>query len=69
MVNLYIDPGTGSMLFTILISAISAVVYVVRILWIKAKNMAGVKNQNERNAKRIPIVMFSDNMLRALSPC
>ena len=61
MVNLYIDPGTGSMLFTILISAISAVVYVVRILWIKAKNMAGVKNQNERNAKRIPIVMFSDN--------
>ena len=61
MINLYIDPGTGSMLFTILISAISAVVYVVRILWIKAKNMAGVKNQNERNAKRIPIVMFSDN--------
>ena len=61
MVNLYIDPGTGSMLFTILISAISAVVYVVRILWIKAKNMAGVKNQNERNAKKIPIVMFSDN--------
>jgi len=61
MINLYIDPGTGSMLFTILISAISAVVYVVRILWIKAKNMAGVKTQNERNAKRIPIVMFSDN--------
>ena len=61
MINLYIDPGTGSMLFTILISAISAVVYVVRIFWIKAKNMAGVKTQNERNAKRIPIVMFSDN--------
>ena len=61
MVNLYIDPGTGSMLFTILISAISAVVYVVRILIIKAKTMAGIKNQNERNAKKIPIVMFSDN--------
>lgn len=61
MINLYIDPGTGSMLFTIVISAISAVVYVVRILIIKAKNMAGIKNQNERNAKKIPIVIFSDN--------
>jgi hypothetical protein len=61
MINLYIDPGTGSMLFTIVISAISAVVYVIRILIIKAKNMAGIKNQNERNAKKIPIVIFSDN--------
>lgn len=61
MISLYIDPGTGSMLFTIVISAISAVVYLVRILIIKAKNMAGIKSQNERNAKKIPIVMFSDN--------
>lgn len=61
MVNLYIDPGTGSMLFTILISAVSAVVYVVRILWIKAKTMAGVKSQAERNAKKIPIVIFADH--------
>jgi len=61
MINLYIDPGTGSMLFTIVISAISAVVYLVRILIIKAKNMAGIKSQNERNAKKLPIVMFSDN--------
>ena len=61
MINLYIDPGTGSMLFTIVISAISAIVYLIRILIIKAKNMAGIKNANERNAKRIPIVMFSDN--------
>lgn len=61
MISLYIDPGTGSMLFTIVISAISAVVYLVRILIIKLKNMAGIKSQNERNAKKIPIVMFSDN--------
>ena len=61
MIELYIDPGTGSMLFTIVISAISAVVYLIRILIIKAKNMAGIKSQNERNAKKIPIVMFSDN--------
>lgn len=49
------------MLFTIVISAISAVVYLIRILIIKAKNMAGIKNQNERNAKKLPIVIFSDN--------
>ncbi|MCR4775755.1 MAG: CDP-glycerol glycerophosphotransferase family protein [Saccharofermentans sp.] len=61
MINLYIDPGTGSMLFTIVISAISAVVYLIRILIIKAKNMAGIKSANERNAKKIPIVIFSDN--------
>ncbi len=61
MMNLYIDPGTGSMLFTIVISAISAVVYLIRILIIKAKNMAGIKSQNERNAKKIPIVIFSDS--------
>jgi len=61
MIDLYIDPGTGSMLFTIVISAISAVVYLIRILIIKAKNMAGIKSQNERNAKKLPIVIFSDN--------
>lgn len=61
MIRLYIDPGTGSMLFTIVISAISAVVYLIRILLIKLKNMAGLKSQNERNAKKIPIVMFSDS--------
>ena len=49
------------MLFTIVISAISAVVYLIRILIIKAKNMAGIKSANERNAKKIPIVIFSDN--------
>ena len=33
--HLYIDPGTGSMLFTILIGVIGAAIYSLRMLWIK----------------------------------
>ena len=32
---LYIDPGPGSMLFTMLIGVIGAAVYSLKILWIK----------------------------------
>ena len=35
--NLYIDPGTGSMLFTILIGVIGAAVYSLRMLVIKLR--------------------------------
>ena len=34
---LYIDPGTGSMLFTILISVIGAAIYSFRMLFIKLR--------------------------------
>ena len=34
---LYIDPGTGSMLFTILIGVISAAIYMLRNSWVKLK--------------------------------
>ena len=34
---LYIDPGTGSMLFTVLIGVIGAAVYSLRMLWIKLR--------------------------------
>ena len=35
--NLYIDPGTGSMLFTILIGVLGALVYAFRNVLMKAK--------------------------------
>ena len=35
--HLYIDPGTGSMLFTILISIIGAGIYSLRMLFIKIR--------------------------------
>ena len=31
----YIDPGTGSMLFTILIGVIGAAIYALRNSWVK----------------------------------
>ena len=56
----YIDPGTGSMLFTILIGVIGAAVYSLRMLFIKLKfRISGGKS--EVNQNKIPLVIFSDN--------
>ena len=57
---LYIDPGTGSMLFTILIGVIGAAVYSLRMLFIKLKfRISGGKA--EITNKSIPFVIFSDS--------
>ena len=55
--GLYIDPGTGSMLFTVLIGILSAAVYLVRTLIIKLKSGAGRK----ADKNRIPLVIYSDS--------
>ena len=57
---LYIDPGTGSMLFTILLGVLGAAFYSLRMLFIKLRfRMNGGKvNENE---KKLPIVIFSDD--------
>lgn len=58
--TLYIDPGTGSMLFTILIGVIGAAYYSLRTLWIKIRfRISGGKV--EGNSERIPFVIFSDD--------
>ena len=58
--KLYIDPGTGSMLFTILIGVIGAAVYSLRMLFIKLKyKMSGGKA--ETTNRKIPFVIFSDS--------
>lgn len=59
MIQLYIDPGTGSMLFTILIGVISAGVYSLRMLFIKLRYKTGGKADTSN--KKIPFVIFSDN--------
>lgn len=59
IVHAYIDPGTGSMLFTILIGAISVIIYNLRGFLIKLRysfNKDAVKNENT-----IPIAIFSDD--------
>ena len=57
---LYIDPGTGSMLFTILIGVIGAAFYSIRMLLIKMRyKISGEKA--ETNQSEIPFVIYSDD--------
>lgn len=57
---LYIDPGTGSMLFTILFSAIGTFMYTFKVLYMKIKfKISGGKV--EKNSEKIPFVIFSDD--------
>ncbi len=58
--RLYIDPGTGSMLFTILIGVIGAAIYSLRMLFIKLRFRLG-GGKVDAGAKKIPFVIFSDN--------
>lgn len=60
MIQLYIDPGTGSMLFTILIGVISAGIYSLRMLFIKLRYKTSGGKADPSN-KKIPFVIFSDN--------
>ena len=57
----YIDPGTGSMLFTILIGVISAGVYALRKLAIKLRFMLSGGRQKRDAEPEAPLVMFSDD--------
>ncbi len=57
---LYIDPGTGSMLFTILIGIIGASIFSLRMFFIKFRfKLSGGKTKMDD--KKTPIVIFSDN--------
>ncbi|MCR4871626.1 MAG: CDP-glycerol glycerophosphotransferase family protein [Atopobiaceae bacterium] len=56
----YIDPGTGSMLFTLLIGLISAGYFFFRNLAIKARFVLS-GGHVEAQSERLPIVIFSDD--------
>ncbi len=58
--RLYIDPGTGSMLFTILIGIIGAAFYSLRMLFIKLRFRLG-GGKIDMTAKKLPFVIFSDD--------
>ena len=58
---LYIDPGTGSMLFTILIGLIGAAIYSLRMLFVKLRFVISGGKKVEVNKNKIPFVIFSDN--------
>ena len=56
----YIDPGTGSMLFTILIGLFGTLIYSLKIFKVKIKTMFGGKKNKDLN-KKIPFVIYSDD--------
>ena len=59
--KLYIDPGTGSMLFAILIGIIGAIQWILRGWIVKLRFvLSGGKKKGEAE-KEIPLVIFSDD--------
>lgn len=56
----YIDPGTGSMLFAILIGIVGALNYVLRSTVVKVKFVLS-GGKAEANQEKIPFAVFSDN--------
>ncbi len=58
---LYIDPGTGSMLFTVLIGLLSAGVYFFRDLSLKLKFGSLGTKKKAAHGDKLPIVIFSDH--------
>ena len=57
---LYIDPGTGSMLFTILIGIIGTSIYSIKTLIMKLKQRI-TGGKSIENSDTIPLVIFSDD--------
>ena len=58
---LYIDPGTGGMLFTILFGLFGVVVFSMRALMMRLKFMSGSDRNAKANEKKIPIVVHNEN--------
>lgn len=57
---LYIDPGTGSMLFAILIGIFGALGYVLRMAWVKLRFKLS-SGKKEITVDKIPYVIFTDD--------
>ena len=57
--KLYIDPGTGSMLFSLAIGLISVIWFGMRKLYMKLKYLPSKKKETAKNT--IPLVIFSDD--------
>lgn len=58
--TLYIDPGTGSMLFTILLGVIGTAIYSLRVLFIKLRCRFGA-GKADVSLQKIPLVIFAES--------
>ncbi|SCW66740.1 CDP-Glycerol:Poly(glycerophosphate) glycerophosphotransferase [Ruminococcaceae bacterium YRB3002] len=57
---LYIDPGTGSMLFTVLIGILGFLLYFVKVLWVKIKFVITRGKVDKTNKNKIPFLIFAE---------
>ncbi|MBR1797884.1 MAG: CDP-glycerol glycerophosphotransferase family protein [Clostridiales bacterium] len=58
--SLYIDPGTGSMLFSILIGIVGVLVFAIRTFWIKLKFVITGGRAKNNHGRSLPICIFSE---------
>ena len=58
---LYIDPGTGGMLFTVLFGLFGVVLFAIRTLIMKIKYSATGDRNARINSEKIPIVIFNEH--------
>lgn len=61
MFLLYIDPGTGSMLFSVFIGIVSALVFLFRKIFIKIKFILSGGKIEKLSSTKIPYVIFTDH--------
>lgn len=60
---LYIDPGTGSMLFTILLGILGTGFYFLRTALMKAKFLLSGGKSKDMGEDKLPIVIFTDSKI------
>ena len=58
---LYIDPGTGSMLFTVIISVLGFLAYISRVFLVKAKYLFTRGKVDKTASKKIPVLIFAES--------
>ena len=57
--TLYIDPGTGSMLFTVLVAVMGSLIFLLRNIWIKMRvTLSG--GRHPASGTKEPLVIFSE---------
>ena len=58
---LYIDPGTGSMLFAVVISVIGFLTYFAHVLWVKLKFVVSKGKTSKEVSNKIPLLIFAES--------
>ena len=61
LVELYIDPGTGGMLFSVLFGLFGVALFSLRALLMRVKYRSSVDKNSRLYDQKIPIVIFNEH--------